>query len=520
MANFPSPAFPAVTPVPNFPNNPGYNLYVGARYVPKFSDQNGGVWTNTIAYEALTIVLYEGDSYTSRQPVPVGIDITNTEYWALTGQFNAQYVELLQKVNTNTQDIATTNQRIDALESYIATPQQYGAIGDGVHDDTEAIQTCVANHDNVHIPTGVYRISDTIQITRAGQTIWGDGSESYIGGSYNGSVLICAMNKTAVEVARTAWGTSLKDFGVYSTLATDPGGDGFFIHNWTVRLRLENLRARNFHNGFTIGATSQGYISFCAAVDNFNNGFYFSNVVDDYQFGNSMQWDFLNCYGETNNNNGVFYYNGQNTTMPLGSIINYNTFANGGAGLRINDSTATAAITGIRISSCFMGNDGKGGIVLTKTSYPAEIAHCQLESAGTGGTGRNRSIPESLSAYNIEIQASATQITVTDTMMVTGSLGGIYIGCAGYCTVANCTFFSNGLHGGENAAQIRAAENTQFLLINGNMFTAGNYALAFPYGGYDIVTSNVFRSLSKGIFSPDSGSTSYMQIANNLNPTT
>lgn len=62
--------------------------YVGARYVPLFADPLE--WDKTKAYEPLTIVYHSGNSYTSRQYVPVGIEITNTGYWALTGNYNAQ----------------------------------------------------------------------------------------------------------------------------------------------------------------------------------------------------------------------------------------------------------------------------------------------------------------------------------------------------------------------------------------------------------------------------------------------
>lgn len=67
---------------------PGVRQYVGARYVPVFADPLE--WSDTIGYEPLTVVLHEGNSYTSRQSVPVGIDIGNTTYWAETGNYNAQ----------------------------------------------------------------------------------------------------------------------------------------------------------------------------------------------------------------------------------------------------------------------------------------------------------------------------------------------------------------------------------------------------------------------------------------------
>lgn len=70
----------------------GTRQYIGARYVPIFGrkDEESIEWDNTGTYEPLTIVLYQGNSYTSRQFVPVGVEITNQEFWALTGNYNAQ----------------------------------------------------------------------------------------------------------------------------------------------------------------------------------------------------------------------------------------------------------------------------------------------------------------------------------------------------------------------------------------------------------------------------------------------
>ena len=60
--------------------------YVGARYVPKVM----GEWNKALQYEALSIVTYEGNSFTSKVPVPANIDISNKTYWVNTGNYNAQ----------------------------------------------------------------------------------------------------------------------------------------------------------------------------------------------------------------------------------------------------------------------------------------------------------------------------------------------------------------------------------------------------------------------------------------------
>lgn len=74
----------------------GVTQYIGARYVPLFADP--AEWTKTRTYEPLTIVLHEGNSFTSKQFVPLGIDINNEKFWAETGNYNAQVEAYRQEV--------------------------------------------------------------------------------------------------------------------------------------------------------------------------------------------------------------------------------------------------------------------------------------------------------------------------------------------------------------------------------------------------------------------------------------
>lgn len=66
----------------------GVTQYIGARYVPLFADPIN--WDKSRAYEPLTIVLYQGNSFTTIQYTPAGIDINNDAFWAETGNYNAQ----------------------------------------------------------------------------------------------------------------------------------------------------------------------------------------------------------------------------------------------------------------------------------------------------------------------------------------------------------------------------------------------------------------------------------------------
>jgi hypothetical protein len=85
-----------------------YNKFVGMRYVPVFA----GEWDKTRAYEQLTVVQYNGNSYTSIKSVPVGKLISDTEYWLQSGNYNAQ-VEMYRK------ELFALTKRVEELESKV-----------------------------------------------------------------------------------------------------------------------------------------------------------------------------------------------------------------------------------------------------------------------------------------------------------------------------------------------------------------------------------------------------------------
>lgn len=132
----------------------GTRQYIGARYVPKFASPVE--WDNVRSYEAMTIVTHLGNSYTSKIPVPAGVDIENGEYWVNTGNYNAQVAEYANKV--------------DSLKKSVGCVyfEEYGAVGDGVTDDTVAIKAAVsaaqAANKGIASRAKTYLVSDTISI--------------------------------------------------------------------------------------------------------------------------------------------------------------------------------------------------------------------------------------------------------------------------------------------------------------------------------------------------------------------
>lgn len=139
--------------------------YIGARYVPLFM----GEWSSENTYEPLSVVQYQGNSYTSRQFVPTGIDILNETFWANTGNYNAQ-------VEAYRQEVLSFNNRINKNASDISkyayptnNPIYYGADNTGSAESSQAINDCIeANLGGIIIfSPGVYRLDNPILLPQA-----------------------------------------------------------------------------------------------------------------------------------------------------------------------------------------------------------------------------------------------------------------------------------------------------------------------------------------------------------------
>lgn len=146
--------------------------FKGARYLVKFHDPIE--WSESESYEAIEAVQYGAYTYISKQPVPAGVQIDNTDFWLLWADPNAQMEQLRQLVEQYNDDVEQLNEELDneiiARENTKGKKYSvlnYGAVGDGVTDDYQAIYNCIeaAAIDNgtVYFPIGyVFKINTSI----------------------------------------------------------------------------------------------------------------------------------------------------------------------------------------------------------------------------------------------------------------------------------------------------------------------------------------------------------------------
>lgn len=77
-------------------------------------------------------------------------------------------LDVQNEINKKLDDMARSGELTLIFQKYFnfyVTPQMYGAKGDGVNDDTEFIKSALASGKVVVFPSGIYLISETLEIT-------------------------------------------------------------------------------------------------------------------------------------------------------------------------------------------------------------------------------------------------------------------------------------------------------------------------------------------------------------------
>lgn len=175
--------------------------YIGARYVPRFfeNSQGGAEWESGVAYEALTIVTYNGNSYTSKKTVPatIGNPSQNPNYWASTGIYNQQVEELRQQFVQLSEDVDGYSERLGVAETDI----------DNLESATERMTTrkvifisdsfCSGNIGGSGLANGIF----TTFCNHAGLTAGVDAKVYYQGGS---GFIVHPNGKTYMDLCKDA----------------------------------------------------------------------------------------------------------------------------------------------------------------------------------------------------------------------------------------------------------------------------------------------------------------------------
>ena len=242
-----------------------------------------GLWDITKQYPQWSLVSTGDKTYMSSKAVPLGVDITNDEYWIHLADIDPRINGILQDIDEIQTRINVINgilPNIDTLQTrinnfHIVNVLDYGAVGNGETDDTAALQRAIDNtpvHGTLYIPyTGSSYITySTLNVRKPISIIGG-----YIGYEYMERVNDVTKEEVGRPLIRYKGSGYAFDFdtlGYYiSGVAIVSNGSGFHFHlteavvDYSRIGKIENCHVT--HNG--IGFNFEK--AFRVTLDNVNS---------------------------------------------------------------------------------------------------------------------------------------------------------------------------------------------------------------------------------------------------------
>lgn len=233
--------------------------YIGARYVPLISDPIE--WDADKEYEPLTIVTNQGNSYTSRQFVPKGTPITNEQFWASTGNYNAQIEQYRQEVknlktvvdnkadNSALENLKTVvNNKADKSALTFRSIEEFGCntASDCTSEFKQALASASENGFVLVVPNKTYQLTGPIELP---WDIAIEGVNSYrsVLKFTNGIGFISPIDKNGYNTTCNFKISNLKVEGdaTYSTVENGVAFKGFFIN-----YLFDNVNIAKFNTAF------------------------------------------------------------------------------------------------------------------------------------------------------------------------------------------------------------------------------------------------------------------------------
>ena len=184
--------------------------------------------------------------------------------------------------------------------------KDYGAVGDGLVDDSAAIQAALNSGQHVYIPTGYYLINSALTFNQQGQMVSGDGR--------NRSLLIVNptfdLSAQGVLIFATGEeGPQLEDFGIYfdqpdtsDRTALVPYPVAIYAVN-IARFTIANLKITNAMNGIDMTGNCGGAFINLLEMSAYATGIHIDGSLDTIRINQFHFW----CFGMSNSQCSIFF---------------------------------------------------------------------------------------------------------------------------------------------------------------------------------------------------------------------
>lgn len=193
----------------------------------------------------------------------------------------------------------------------------YGAVGNGLVDDSASIQAALSTGQHVYIPKGDYLINSPLTFTQAGQMVSGDGrtqSRLLINSGFNlaaQGVLIFACGEEGAQLQDFGMVFDQPDTGDWSQLIQYPVA--IYAVN-TPRFTLSSLKITKAINGIDMTGNSGGAFIELLEMSAFGTGITIDGSLDTVRVNQFHFW----CFDMTQAQTGIFF--GVAQAMDVGRV--------------------------------------------------------------------------------------------------------------------------------------------------------------------------------------------------------
>lgn len=267
---------------------------------------------------------------------------TATAYNQLQTFVNEYFANLdVQKeINNKLDAMYSSGELAQLLGTYIdyVTPQMFGAKGDGLNDDTNAIIAALSNSSKVVFPNGTYKCSSTIDIT--GKTIIGTNSTLDFSECTGDYAIKSTNNNTHIDGIKITNATKVTYAIALLYFANGCSWTNSSVKNSNGAL-LSGCWYSNFNN-ITIATMPDSPA--CLTIDNTHTG----NTLNGISFNNiSLQYGkigikFINCTVNSDVFNGIAIEN--QTEISVQAINTFGNISFNGVYFETHDAQKTPLI--------------------------------------------------------------------------------------------------------------------------------------------------------------------------------